>query len=1222
MSSAPTPESNSEKVPSASPAPPFPLVGLGASAGGIQALQTFFDSMPAESGMAFVVIMHLSPHHESSLAQVLQTRTAMPILQVMEQTSVAPNHVYVIPPNKHLILQDSRIELVEPQQATGKRLAIDLFFRTLAAAYGSRAVAVVLSGTDSDGAIGIKHIKEQGGLTLAQEPKEAEFDGMPRSAISTGMVDWILPVAQMPPRLLEFLRNEARMRVPPEEPQSEADAQAEDRNSGGPLTIRTVASASDEEALLEVLHFVHAQTGHDFARYKRATILRRVARRLQVNLLETISAYLDFLRTHPAEATALLHDLLISVTNFFRDSDAFAALASQLPQLFADKAASDQVRVWVAGCATGEEAYSIAMLLIEYATRLEAPPSLQVFATDLDERVIQVARSGLYPATIEVDVSPERLRRFFLKDEGRYRIKKELRERVLFSAHNLLADSPFSRLDLVSCRNLLIYLKHDAQQAVFDLFHFALRPGGLLFLGSAESVAAGHALFAPLDKSHRLFVRRATPRPAWQLPSLAIGAPSTPVSSPLVPLPSALPVSIAEGANPPNTPAAQRRLSSFGDLHLSLLEQFAPPSVVVNAHYDIVHLSEHAMRFLELAGEPSLNLLQVVHSALRIELRTALFRAAHRHSNVTTAPIFLDREARPRQVILHVRPTRGTEAGRFFLVVFESVHEPGIAPLETPSPPDTMTRHLEDEIQHLRAQLNATVEQYEASLEELKAANEEQQSVNEEMRSTAEELETSKEELQATNEELTTLNQELKSNLNDLSRANGDLQNLMASTETGTIFLDRQLCIQRFTPRIRELFNLIPTDIGRPLSDITHKLNYQHFTEDSERVLETLLRSEREVDSDGRCFLARLLPYRTLDDRIDGVVLTFIDITERKRAEDAVHESEEQFRRAIEEAPIPIIMHAEDGTVLQISRTWTELTGYTSEAMLSFHAWLNTAYGEGAEMIRAYMQALFTGQQRSLNLEFPITTRSGETRYWNFSASAPGTLRDGRRFVVGMAIDITERKRATEMQLVLEHETTLLAERNRMAQELHDTLAQSFTGIKLQIDAAEQELRDEPNTAQRHLSRARQVAQESMIEARRSIEALRSPLLEGRNLTEALRYLAEQASNGIQVRVAVEGEARLLPPLIESDLYRIGQEALTNALRHARPQHVLIELTYWDVGVRLRIIDDGQGFDPQAHRAGFGLTGIEERALRSKAVLEIISEPGRGTEVIVTMALP
>ncbi len=958
----------------------------------------------------------------------------------------------------------------------------------------------MLSGTDSDGAIGIKHVKEQGGITIAQDPTEAEFDGMPRAAIETGMVDWILPVGAMPPHLMRFLHNENRIHVPPEDI-AESEPFAEDEaESDGALTVAQIPGTTDEEALVEVLRFLWGQTGHDFAHYKRAAILRRIARRLQVNLLEDIASYLVFLRTHPDEVAALLHDLLISVTNFFRDPDAWAALEAYIAQLFAGKQLSNQVRVWVVACATGEEAYSIAMLLSEHAARLERPPTIQVVATDLDEDVIQIARAGVYPTTIEADVSQERLRRFFQKDHGRYRIKKELRELVLFASHDVLKDPHFSRLDLITCRNLLIYLKREAQENILRLFHFALRPGGLLFLGGAESIEEAHALFAPLDKHNRLYIRRTILRQNWQIPILpvpsvlsqaqtlpALPSPQTPING--GPVPASPPPSAAVPVSPPTA----RRTPLFGDLHLALLEKFAPPSVVINADYDIVHLTEHARDYLQLAaGEPSLNLLKVVHPALRIELHTALFNAKKSGANVTVSHVPFELNGAPRLVDIHVRPVRTPDAAESFsLIVFELAAESASLPMAVLPTPEPITHLLEDENLYLKEQLSATIEQYETSLEELKASNEEMLAINEEMRSASEELEASKEELQSINEELITVNQELKNNVVELSRANNDLQNLMASTEIGTIFLDRQLCIMRFTPSVQELFNLIPADLGRPLSDITHKLNYAELTRDAERVLQDLAIREREVLSDGRWYLGRMLPYRTLDDHIEGVVLTFVDISVRKRAEEA--------------------------------------------------------------------------------------------------------------------------------RIALERELGVVTERNRLAQELHDSLSQGFIAIKLQIDVAETALPDDLSEVRQHLGRARELALQSLEESRRSVHGLYSQLIEQGSLALTLERLAQRASNGIMIKFLTTGTVYNLPLEVESNLYRVAQEAITNALRHALPKHILLELHYTPDQVRLRVHDDGQGFDTRARTAGIGITGMHERAAQIGGVLNVASQPGEGTEIVLTL---
>ena len=563
--------------------------------------------------------------------------------------------------------------------------------------------------------------------------------------------------------------------------------------------------------------------------------------------------------------------MLIGVTHFFRDEAAFAALEANIPQVFSGKSANGEVRAWVPGCATGEEAYSIAILLCEQAQRLDSPPTLQVFATDVDDEAVHDAREGLYPMTIEADVSQQRLRRHFVHDQGRYRIKKELRERVLFAPHDLLKDAPFSRLDLISCRNLLIYLKRDAQERLLDLFHFALRPGGLLFIGGSETVGEAHTLFAPIDKTHRLYVSRSLQRPGWMMPSLPVRPARVRRARETV-LPAMAPAKIGSATEERFSVAGQeRRALLFGELHLKLLEQYGPPSVVINEGQDIVHLSEHAGRYLQFGGgEPSANLLKLVHPQMRVELRTAIFRANQQNERVTIKDLPVEFDGTSEVLDLHIRPVREADSAHgFTLIIFEKKEDgaarPAARAVECEEP---LTQHLEAELQQVKEQLSGTVEQYETSNEELKASNEELQAMNEELRSATEELETGKEELQSVNEELITVNQELKNNVEELSRANSDLQNLMAATDIGTIFLDRQLSIKRFTPRVQDVFNLIATDVGRPLSDITHKLKYEQLSADARSVLETLGMAERELqNSAGAWFMARMRPYRTVEDK-------------------------------------------------------------------------------------------------------------------------------------------------------------------------------------------------------------------------------------------------------------------------------------------------------------------------------------------------------------------
>jgi two-component system CheB/CheR fusion protein len=845
-----------------------PVVGLGGSAGGIEALQDFFGTMPPNTGLAFIVVMHLARDHDSMLPEILQRHTRMPVRRAEDGAQIEPAHVYVIPGGKLLQCQDGRLRLQELPEGSGRHVTVDIFFRSLADSHGPHAAAVVLSGMDGDGAIGIKRVKERGGLAIAHDPQEAAHDGMPRSAIATGLVDWVLPIREIPARLLSYFRLENNLLLPPEE-----------------RTPGKGEEPGEEAHLTEVLRFLYSRTGRNFELYKRGTVVRRLARRMQLNGVDNLKGYLTCLQTRPGETGALVQDLLISVTNFFRDAVCFDALEQHLPALFAGKGPEDVVRVWVVACATGEEAYSVAMLLAEHAATLDAPPAIQVFATDLDGDAIQAARLGVYPGAIAADVSEARLRRFFQKDVRGWRARRELRELILFAVHDVLRDPPFSNLDLVSCRNLLIYLTREAQQAVLRTLHFALKPRAVLMLGSSETVEDGSDRFEPLDKRHRIY--RQLPAARSPVPGTLL-ARADPTSD-LSPAPQRH--QVLDALVP--LAAVQSRAAvpglSWREIHMQLIEHLAPPSVLVDPEHDILHISAGAARLLQFpAGEPTRSLLRALPPSAALQIRAALAQAAQTNSTVLLPSVELDSPGGKMHARVRAVPLP-QPSGSLFLLTFDPADPAptGAARAAAGEADDPLSRHLDFELDRLKQQLRDSAEQYEASAEELKASNEELQAMYEEMRAQTEELETGKEELQSVNEELSTVNHELKDKVEQLSMANSDMQNLMDATSIATVFLDRELRIMRYTPAAVKLFNLIPTDIGRPLSDMATRLDYPRLGEDARSVLEGLVPVEREIgQSGGSWFLARLMPYRTVDDRIAGVVFTFIDISERKRAEE------------------------------------------------------------------------------------------------------------------------------------------------------------------------------------------------------------------------------------------------------------------------------------------------------------------------------------------------
>ena len=946
----------------------FPTVAIGSSAGGLRALQELFNALPPDLGAAFVVVSHLDPSHPSELVSILRRRTPMPVNEVGESMPLEPNRVYVIAPDRQLRIDGREIATAPFDEPRGLRAPIDMFFRSLAAQHGD-GLAVILSGSGSDGSLGIRAVKEAGGVVLVQDPDEAEYGSMPRSAIATGCADLVLPVADLARKLAEFIDRKQRLNL-------------EQNREGAQDVVR------------RILSYLRARTQHDFSNYKRPTIVRRLMRRMQINRRDSLEDYFAYLRDNVEEARALFDDLLISVTTFFRDNSAFVALAEHvIPELFERQDGGESIRVWVAGCATGEEAYSIAILLLEEAARRETLPDIQIFATDLDASALTTAREGRYPAVIEADVSEQRLKRFFSREGDNYRIKKEARGLIVFAAHSVLKDPPFSRLDLVSCRNLLIYLQRDVQNQLLATLHYALKPGGYLFLGSVETVDARPSLFRIVDRKARIF-------------QAVEGKSERLALSPRPPLiPAFAAPRVGRAASPPAASGAAVR-------HGRALGEMAPPTVLVDADYRLLNLSETAGRYLMMrAGPPSQDLTQIVRPELRLDVGAALRRAFEKGEPTLSGPIPVRFNGAPHDVILNVRPvTRGRASGEALVMFIEGASTLG-APggIDSAAPTDAMISDLREDLTLAQDQLRSSRQDHEATNEELRAANEELQSINEEYRSTSEELETSKEELQSMNEELQTLNAELKAKLDDATHANSDLQNLIAATEGGTLFLDSQLRIRRFTPRITDLFNIAPGDEGRLITDFTHKLKYDSLVEDVRTVLRDLAPIEREIENSGNDWrLMRIRPYRTVDDRIEGAVLTFVDVTPVHRAQGALRDSDQRFQT---------LVLATSDVLFQMSPDWAEMRqldgrGFLRDSPSTFTAWLSQYVPTEDQPLvtRAVNEAIRT--KSVFQIEHRVRHSNG-TVSWTSSRAVP--LSNERGEILGWfaaASDVTARKEA------------------------------------------------------------------------------------------------------------------------------------------------------------------------------------------------------------------
>ena len=845
----------------------FPIVGIGASAGGLEALDQFFGNVPKDCGIAFIVIQHLDPNHVGIMPELMQRITQMKVTQVSDHLKVAPNHVYIIPPNRSMSILNGYLYLFEPVETHGLRLPIDYFFRSLATDQHEKSIGVVLSGMGSDGSLGLKAIKEQNGIVAVQDPLTAKFNGMPQSVVSAMIVDILAPADELPAKIISLLKI-------------------------SPATVqKTEIDGKGKSNIDKIIILLREQTGHDFSQYKKNTLFRRIERRMNVHEIIKIANYVRFLQENPKELDILFKELLIGVTNFFRDTLVWEKLIEKvLPDLFEELPNGHILRAWITGCSTGEEAYSLAITFTEAYNKIKRNKNLtfQIFATDIDGDAIEIARKGIFSANIINDVSPERISQYFTKDGDGFRVNTAIREMVVFAPHNVIKDPPFTKLDMLLCRNLLIYMEPELQLKLMNLFHYSLNAGGVMLLGSAENQNSQNNQFTPLDNKLKLYKRS-------QIPS----------TNEMIDFPSSFTRLNAVKSNQIKPVKSEANIQILTDQFI--LQRFTPATVLINAEGDILYITGRTGKYLELsAGKAIMNIYAMSREGLRNELPGAI-----RKAKLNYEPVKLD------------KVKVGTNGGTQFVdVTFQLIEKPDVLKgkiiivfSDVAEVQKRKTRkskkgiqgktireqELEIELQRANEELQSAREQMQTTQEELKSSNEEMQSTNEELQSTNEEITTSKEEMQSLNEEMQTVNIELQSKMTDLLIANNDMKNLLNSTEIATLFLDKDLNIRRFTDKITKLFKLRPTDVGRPFTELVTDMQYPEISDHAREVLRTLAFKETDISTqDQRWFMVRIMPYRTLDDHIDGLVITFIDITKAKKleAELALKNSRERGKRA------------------------------------------------------------------------------------------------------------------------------------------------------------------------------------------------------------------------------------------------------------------------------------------------------------------------------------
>ena len=1187
------------------PEKPHPIVGVGASAGGFEAFRELLKALPSNTGLALVLVQHLDPGHESLLARLLSKATAMPVAEVEEGMAVEPNHVYVIPPNKTMGIRNGTLHLMARGEPTMQHLPIDHFLCSLAEDRGNRAIGVILSGTASDGTLGLKAIKTEGGITFAQDIKSAKYDGMPRSAIAAGCVDFVLPPEAIASELARIGRHPYVGIAPP--------AQAEE---------------GDDE-LQKIFIVLQKTTGVNFTYYKYSTIKRRIARRMLLHKVESLQQYVQFLRENPAEPGALCEDILIHVTGFFREPEAFQALLERVcPEILKNKPPGESIRVWVPGCSTGEETYSIAMVLLEcLGDRVSSVP-IQIFGTDISAVSIEKARAGVYGESGVGEVSAERLRRFFVKVTGGFQIAKSLREMCVFARQDLAQDPPFSRLDLISCRNVLIYMGPVLQKKVMGIFHYALKPAGFLMQGKSESISGFTDLFTVIDREHKICSKK----------------PGEP--SPVLDLSTAPGYERVLGA-PSGKPEKEGRFDVQREADRIVLSQYAPAGLVVNENLHILHFRGQCSPYLSPPpGQASLGLLRMVRPEFVVELRTALHHAKKQEIAVRKEGIRVHRDGQLWDVSMEVVPIKSDLGERFFLVLFQETpeREPAGAKGGGRAPASVSRQSGEDarlrrDLQATKESLQSMIQEQEAINEELKSANEEALSSNEELQSTNEELETAKEELQSTNEELVTVNEQLGNRNFELAQLNDDLTNLLSSVNIPILMLSGDWRIRRFTPQAEKLLNLLPGDVGRPIVNLRTNIDVPDLARLVTEVVDTTSMREREVqDRNGCWYSMRVRAYRTMDNKIDGAVMTFIDIDAAKRIHLELQREQTFTAAVLESAAALVIVTDLEGHIARFNLACRRLSEYSFEEVEGKPVWDVLVPPEEIEAVKQVYQELAESRSAREH-ENHWVDRSGRRHLISWSSTLVSEAQDATRHLVWVGVDVTEARLAEDAleqsEILRQSQEQLRAltaglveaqeeERRRISQELHDDISQRLAALAIQAEVLQKAHGISTDELQRKLGELQKQLEVLSEDLRRTARNLHPFTLTHLGLEPALRAYCEEFSNLRKFKVRFS--ARTLPAIIPSGValcvYRVVQEALGNVAKHAEAKRAVVSISGIDDELHVAIRDDGHGFDlNHAKGKGLGLISMEERVRHLSGTFGISAKPGDGTRIDIRIPL-